>query len=721
MDHQEIFRKQFQQGTAYMSEELKSIEKNATGTFKEPENQQLEREYMSAMEQGHVRMRLFGMQTTSFGKMEFATTEVMQSYCEERKEASRVRQITESGKKKKSKQETDAQIRMGAHVNGQLKQAADASAANVLQMYREKKEQNHQPADPAMQGTEFYTEVKDEKIDAQAREEHISDLLLKRDALAARVKNAAPQSTTERLEAEYDMQLLEKLNDVLQTWMMAGGITESGKRVSGREKTKAMQHLSLAVESYEHYVKNRDMLIGGMLFERIKKTDAYKEQYDEWTNTDKESSRQILDIDQPIMNIYKDDIVNLRTLISENGPYAPEMQKLITSVYGEYMQHSVAFANLNQEMRAANMTVSKNVKMLDYLKAWQDKNDFVVRQHEMAMDAAAAYLKYLIKGKAPDPTLAVYIEQHWKTSAFVEVLDQKVGEVYGDRAAYETRIRERIAQIEQDADLTQEKKDSLLSKLTLALEAPQNQQAEKLLSCSPAEIAYTAFVHDRCQVTENDPNGAGYRDVVRMLMPVNGTIEGLDAEEAKARKIGLVKFGRGTYLGDQKDAQGNIIEDKKHGMDCTKEERLAEFPALQEVVEHAYEDMHAYVEEHEAVFKKQSLEDVYHSVETLTKVYKKAQAMRDMCSVICKSPMFDELEKPVQERMTDLWDFGGALTEITQNRVTLISQTRGKTLRELTEDGGDSLRTLGMTIEDYVAMMHRSHEKTLAARRAEHR
>ena len=69
MDHQEIFRKQFQQGTAYMSEELKSIEKNATGTFKEPENQQLEREYMSAMEQGHVRMRLFGMQTTSPSSM----------------------------------------------------------------------------------------------------------------------------------------------------------------------------------------------------------------------------------------------------------------------------------------------------------------------------------------------------------------------------------------------------------------------------------------------------------------------------------------------------------------------------------------------------------------------------------------------------------------------------------------------------------------------------
>ena len=721
MDQQAIFRERFQQGTAYMSEELKSIEKKATGTFKEPENQQLEREYMSAMEQGHVRMRLFGMQTTSFGKMEFATTEVMKSYCEERKEASRIRQITESGKKKKSRQETDAQDRMGGYVNGQLKQAADASASNVFQMYREKKEQNHQPADPAMQGTEFYTKVKHEEIDAQTREEQISDLLLKRDALAERVKNAAPKSTTERLEAEYDTQLLEKLNDVLQTWMKAGGVSETGKRVSGREKTKAMQHLSLAVESYEYYVKNRDMLIGGMLFERIKKTDAYKEQYKEWTNTDKESSRQILDIDQPIMNIYKDDIANLRSLISENGPYAPEKQKLITSIYGEYMQHSVAFANLNQEMRAANMTVSQNVKMLNYLKAWQDKNDFVVRQHELAMDAAAAYLKYLIRGKTPDQTLAVYIEQHWNTGAFAAELDQKADEAYGDRAAYETRIRERIAQIEQDADLTQEKKAPLLSRLTLALGAPQNQQEEKLLSCSPVEIAYTAFVHDRCQVTENDPNGSGYRDVVRMLMPVNGSVEGLDAQEAKARKIGLVKFGKGTYLGDQKDAQGNIIEDKKHGMECSKEERLAEFPALKEVVEHAYEDMHAYVQANEAVFRKQSLEDVYRSVETLTKVYKKAQAMRDMCSVICKTPLFDELEKPVQDRMTELWDFGGALTEITQNRVTLISQARGKTLRELTEDGGAGLQTLGMTIEDYVAMMHSSHEKTLAAQRADHR
>ena len=131
-------------------------------------------------------------------------------------------------------------------------------------------------------------------------------------------------------------------------------------------------------------------------------------------------------------------------------------------------------------------------------------------------------------------------------------------------------------------------------------------------------------------------------------------------------------------------------------MDCTKEERLAEFPALLEVVEHANEDMHAYVQAHEAVFQKQSMEDVYHSVETLTKAYKKAQAMRDMCSVMCKSPMFGELEKPVQERMMELWDFSG----------------------ELTDDGGKALRTLGMTIEDYVVMVHKSHENTLAARRA---
>ena len=66
----------------------------------------------------------------------------------------------------------------------------------------------------------------------------------------------------------------------------------------------------------------------------------------------------------------------------------------------------------------------------------------------------------------------------------------------------------------------------------------------------------------------------------------------------------------------------------------------------------------------------------------------------------------------------ELWDFSGALTEMIQNRVTLISHTQKNTFRELTEDGGKALRTLGMTIEDYVVMMHKSHEKTLAARRA---
>ncbi len=716
MDQVTTFREKYQQGTAYMSGELKSIERHATGVFREEENRQLEQEYMSAMEQGHVRMRMFGMEKTTFGKMEEASVGVMANYCQERKEAQRIHQITESGKKKKSAQETDAQARMGNQVNRQIRDSAGASASNVLRLYQEKKQQNIAPADTPLDGTEFYTQVKNQDIDAQTRERKISDLMLRRDALALRVKNAAPKNMTARAECEYEKQLLEKMNDVLRTWMATGGISGEGKRISEREKTKAAQHLALAVESYEYYVKDRNRLIGGMLFEQVKKTDKYKEQYRYWRGIDKESSRQILGIDQPILNIYKDDIASLRSLISENGPYDEQKQALITSVYGEYMQHSVAFANMNQEMRAVMQVVQYDAKQTDYVNQWWDKNDYAVRQHEMVMDAATAYLKYLIRGKMPDPTLAVYIEQHWHTDAFAAGLDETAGAQYGDQAAYEARMRERITQIEQDPELSQEIKRDLTFKLSHSLQAPQNQQAERLLSTSDVEVAYNRFVREECQVTDHDPAGGGYRDIVRLMMPVNGSTTGMDAQDAKARKCALVKFAQGKYLGDEVDAQGQIIEEKKDGMECPREERLAELPVLLATAEQAYQDLNAYLQANQQAFGKISLADAYRLVEIPTKVYKKAQAMRDMCGVICGAPLFGELDAAVQSRMIELWNFGGGLTEMAHNRTTIVSLTHEKTLRELTGNGAGMI-ALGMTLEDYVAAAGQAHEQRLARRR----
>ena len=105
MDAATEFREAYMQGTAYMSEELKTIEKNADGVFQQEDNQQLEQEYMNALEQGVVRMRMFGIEATDFAKSEDLSARVLGNYCEQQKEVRRVHQITESRKKKKSKTE----------------------------------------------------------------------------------------------------------------------------------------------------------------------------------------------------------------------------------------------------------------------------------------------------------------------------------------------------------------------------------------------------------------------------------------------------------------------------------------------------------------------------------------------------------------------------------------------------------------------------------------
>ena len=716
MDAATEFREAYMQGTAYMSEELKTIEKNADGVFQQEDNQQLEQEYMNAMEQGVARMRMFGIETTDFAKSEDLSARVLGNYCEQQKEVRRVHQITESRKKKKSKQETDARARFGNYVTSQMKNSAEAAAESVFRLYSEKKRDQVPAGAQPLQGTEFYVTARDSQTDRQIKEQQITDLLLKRDALALRIKNAGQKTGIDGIKLDYDKQLLEKMNDVLRTWMAAGGISGTGKHVSAREKAKAMQHLPLAVESYEYYVKNRDMLIGGEVLERFKKTSAYEKSYQDHLKLDQSSSEQTLGISQPIANIYKDDIANLRALISKNGPYGEEKQKLISQVYQEYMQHSVAYARRNLEYKAALYGLTKHIEHSNYVQAWwDDRNDYLSRQHEFAMDAAAAYLKYLTEGKAPEPLTAAYIEQHWHTDAFAEGLDQTADALYADHDAYETRMRERIEQIRNREDLGQQKKDSLIYKLEHSLDHSQNQQVERLLSTSDNEIRYTEFVSKNCQVTDNDPNGGGYRDLVRVMMPVNGSVDDVNAQESVARKVGLVKFAKGVYLGDQKDENGQIIEEKRNGMACSKEERLAEFSALKEVLARAKQDLEQYVDQHKAVFGRQSLQEAYDAVEIPTGAYKKAQGMRDMCSVICQSPLFDELAETDRKQMIELWNFGSGLTDFTRDRVTVIGNTTGRTLREVLADPA-SIASLGLTLEDSIANAAGQHEQALAER-----
>ncbi|MDD6039515.1 MAG: hypothetical protein PUD20_12080 [bacterium] len=711
--------KEYKRGTAYMSKELKKVDKKSTNTFREAENRQLDQEYMTAMGQGYVWAKMFGMKETDFGPMKGVSTARIERHYNERMEARRIHQITESGKKKKSEQETDAKERMGNYVFGRMQMAANESAANVLQLYQEKKEQELQPENPQIMGDEFYPVVKNRAIGAQMQEQQISDLMLKRDQLAVRVKNANPESDMEKAEHEYNRQLLVKLSDALRTWMAVGGISENGKSVSDREKAKAMQHLALAVESYEYYARYGKVIIGGMLKERFRKNNQlYKDYYKQIQEASKIISKETIGLKQPMMMSSMKETVNLRKLISDNGPYDEKKKALITSVYGEFMQHNVAYSKMVMDHRTIEYGTSLwGNKQEEYLMAWCRNSNYEIGQHELAMDAATAYIKYLVQGTTPDPTMAVYIEQHWKTNVFEVEMREVPDDLYGDDEDYKERIRDRIETIHCDDTLSEDKKESLIHKLYDALDGPVNQKEERLLSSSSRELDYNRFVKENCQVTQNDPNCGGYRDIARLMMRVDYPSLGLDAQKVRDRKIGLVKVTMGTYLGDQKDAQGNPIEYKMHGMKCTRKERLEELDKLRPVIKAAQEDLEDYVWSHADSFGIQSLEDAYRNVDIPTKAYKKAQALRDTCALICESSLFDQLSEQVQEQLTESWIYGAALTEMTHNRTAMLSGIWRKSFRKIV-DAGDCLANLGMTLEDYKELAREQIEVRLSKRTA---
>ena len=130
----------------------------------------------------------------------------------------------------------------------------------------------------------------------------------------------------------------------------------------------------------------------------------------------------------------------------------------------------------------------------------------------------------------------------------------------------------------------------------------------------------------------------------------------------------------------------------------------------------ARQDLRQYIDQHGAAFGKQSLSEAYDTVEIPTGAYKKAQGMRDMCSVICQSPLFGELTEADRTQMIELWNFGSGLTDFTRERVTVIGNTTGRTLREVLADPA-SIASLGLTLEDAITSAARMHEQALAARK----
>ena len=708
MLQQDLQQKQMQN----TMKELRSIEKKSKGAFDDQQRMQMGQQYMTAMREGSRRMRVFGMTESTFGKLEWVSANSMRSYYEERQEAHQIHQVEESGKKKKTKQEEDAYARKGQTVTTKMKSNAGATAARIQDAYAtKKKQQTTDNSEP--QGTEFVEQAANATVNADLQTEAISNLLLKRDAIAARIKNAVPKTQSEKASLTYDKQLVEKINDAVKTWMLAGGVNEKGKRVSEKDKTAAAQHLPLAIESYEFHVKNRDQVIGGILMEQMKKTKEYKASYKELRARDVKASKGTLGIDQPIAGIYKDDITALRNMIAQGGAQYEENKALVQRVYEEYMQHSIAFSNLNLEVNAAQTALSKttDTDAQNYMSKWWDMHDYESRMHELAMDAATAYIKYLLKGKQPDPTLAVYIEQHWGEKTFGPQLDTKMVDLYERKENYADKLTQRIQEIQAKTDWTQEEKDDAVKDLEECMEKSINHQAEHLLRQSDYTHAFKRYSHE-CDI-EGYENDTGYRDVSRIMLPDDLTGFAPDIEHVKSVEKALHYLGVGTYLEDQKDADGNVIEEKKKGKPCTQEERVAGIADIMHALQNANDEIKAYVEAHEPMFGVRSLEQSYQDVDIMTGIYKKSQGVRDIAGVIRKSSVFASLPGEIRQQVLNIWKYSAAVTHMTSQRTSMLNFFREKTMRQILNDDHAEkfLSTFSKTLNDWENEIWENYQK----------
>ena len=690
--------------------ELKQIEKRTQGTFSQNQRQLLESQYMTSMKMGYRDMRVMGISHTDFGKMEQVPSDGMLAYYKERQEASRIRQVELSSKKRKEKdRETDARKRQTYNSQHAMKQQTISTNSLVLELYQQRKEGDYELKEREDTKFAFSPEVHATDKNNQIQADLIADVMLKRDALRNRLNQANPSSDLEKAEQKYDEKLLQSMDDVVKTWLAAGGTAENNERISERNKEKALTHLPLAIENYEYYSQKREMVIGGYLIEQMKTTKEYKDNYQRIRANTIESGRSSIGIDKPIAGIYKDDIAALRELISEGGDVVEQKKELIKKVYEEYMQHNVAFNNINLEYNAA-YTLARDLKTANYLGEWWDKHDFEVRQHEMAMDAAMAYLKFMIRGTVPDPTLAVYIEQHWGASEMTQHLEQNTN-TYADRTAFRPKVAIMREQVRNHPEMTEKEKSAAYAVLDNLEEKSLNQQAEDLNRLTTVEYQLRNYNRGKFQVTGADPAGGGYRDVARVMLLLHAETVELNEEEVKKNKQLLYEIDRGKFMVDQTDEEGAPIEGQKKDDVCQMERRVDNIHKLLPTMQNAKNDMMNYMEENVELFSPMTLQRAYETVEYMMGIYKKAQGLRDMSKVVVTSKAFAFLEENVKQELINIWDFAAGITEYTKEKSAVIRATENKTLRECVNslDADDELQCLGKPWQKYVEFSHKGH------------
>ncbi|MCR5482320.1 MAG: hypothetical protein K6F52_05935, partial [Clostridia bacterium] len=620
---------------------------------------------------------------------------------------------------KTSTQEERAMKRMGPGEMVIDKTKTEEARARYLQA----KQEHKAPANMKLSGEEFETtRPKQKGMDP----EELSQLMLKRDIVESTVKTNREKkepSFKDRASAEFYEELLASMDDVIATYFKASGVDhQSGQPVSGKELEKAKHHLALAMENYHNLAKNSEKIIARNLFDIVRKTPEYKAKFEETRRTTEANA--FASLHQKI-NLTGNALNDIKALLESLDDYKDKYlanRDLIDRIIRDYTQTNVTATEISNIISTLYRVTTED--MHKPLGLEQEKLAIMLgmKESRFQADAAAAAIDFLLKDRiCVQPEMIVFVKKTWGLDIGPVPIERKVADdIYPQmRQEYEQALekaRQRKAEDEaaRDALLAsaeyqqyQQRKaaagdnpeavkaveaefEDLLLRVLIAekqversgdkignLEAGLNQDIlplGRILGDLSKETEYSrSIVQFGDKVYKTRTTGPGTRDIVRLFEPLSGldTTKTPEYYTALLNSFTVTKDGT-EFFGD--------------GTKFSEEQRVQRAATLIEPMKSAQADLKGFVDGHPELFGPGDVKDLMTRVPKLFDVFKKGQALRDVCQGF--ATVYPLMTAEQQETIRKCNSFGSALFDYIQDLQLTLTQITdaGKTYEDWFSD-----------------------------------
>lgn len=426
-------------------EQVEAPRVKATAVAQEIQNQQLV-DNMSKTLTMRDRLKLCSAAQLNFLGINMLENEVtaIQVQKEEivRENAQRERMEERKAKEKTQRKRAKERLQESGGENAYFQASKEQLLAGRAQYLRWQKGEEQPPqtlTEEQINGHEF-----DRDIETGAMTVNIETLLAEKNAALAYIKanQDKKMSPEESIVFRENKKVFELLDQTIESWYLANGIDfKNGKTVSRRKQEAAKAEFALQLERYQEGMANLGNAIGYATIAQIHKTQYYKETYEEFRNTTKNSGEKVEESAEgmsrleamalekkdgqrlafenrfEINPLTQHDVVKIRDMIRNNEKKYHQNKKLVDQIYRDFLANAVKVAEMSDEQKTISMFVinTRSSKAMD--EAYRVVREELGRQmnsYSWSMKEQMNALQYLLQGKATNAFSAdIYLHEHY--------------------------------------------------------------------------------------------------------------------------------------------------------------------------------------------------------------------------------------------------------------------------------------------------------------------